>query len=429
MKRVKKLLLLLSVSSAITPAIHALSWQNVTTWATEATDTSVRFLKENKKEIANYLASSTFWYSCAQFGIALGEYRHNSLYDIANNNRSTKKINEFKSFRNGMISAIVTVGLYSLHNKWVQQDLNNRLAQEEQDRSNRFAQLLNNPPRPNQRPVPNQIAPENLTTRFTDIVGDVPEDIQILQDMIQNPNQYEDIGRPKGIILHGPPGTGKTLLARAVAGECGCPFFVRPGGNFNQTFRGTGTANLNNLFNRAREQGTPERPSIIFIDEFDALAARRTHGMDTWSERDNNTTVNTLLNLMDGFTPLDNVIVIGATNNIGCIDEAVKRAGRFELHIEVPLPNQPQRLALWNHYLNNNSLPVGIINQDFRNQLAQQSNNFTGADIKSLIQNYNLRSRFRRQAVNAATFSNNYNAYVQEHAKGTALALANQDTN
>ncbi len=406
----KNLLLILSLNLASMPAIHAFSWQDIKTWTTQAKNTSVQFLTTNKADISGCLGlvsmAYSYWHLLRNLSV-LGKNSAVKSQMLIYPKFSSKlsKMLQPTNFRKAIIPGLIGSGLLYMRKKWSRENLDEQLAQ----------------------PLANQIAPANLTTRFTDVIGEVPEDVRILKDMIQNPNQYNDIGRTKGIILHGPPGTGKTLLARAVAGECGCPFFVMAGGEFNQTYRGSGTASLNRLFANARAQGTPEHPSIIFIDEFDAVAAKRTHGQDMRTERDDNATINTLLNLMDGFTPLDNVIVIGATNNIECIDAAVKRAGRFEQHIEVPLPDRPQRRALWDHFLNTNALPVATIDNDIRTQLAAGSTDFTGADIKSVIQTYNRRSRFRRQPRNVATFTTSYNAYVQEYDKGTALDIVELD--
>lgn len=166
-----------------------------------------------------------------------------------------------------------------------------------------------------------------------------------LVDYLKNPGKYHAVGAklPKGILLIGPPGTGKTLLARALAGEAGCSFFYKTGSEFDEMFVGVGASRVRELFKKAREKA----PSIIFIDELDSVAGTR-RSADPGHSRD---TVNQILAELDGFKQSDNVIIIGATNFEEAIDPAIKRPGRFDKIIHVPLPDIRGREKIFEYYL------------------------------------------------------------------------------
>jgi len=146
-------------------------------------------------------------------------------------------------------------------------------------------------------------------------------------DFLKNPEKYKKLGAkiPRGALLVGPPGTGKTMLAKAVAGEAGVPFLSIAGSDFIEMFVGVGASRVRDLFKKAKEKA----PSIIFIDEIDAVAKKRSMGSTGGNdERDN--TLNQLLVEMDGFTTEQSVIILAATNRADILDDAIKRPGRFD---------------------------------------------------------------------------------------------------
>jgi AFG3 family protein len=152
---------------------------------------------------------------------------------------------------------------------------------------------------------------------------------------LKKPKKYKDIGAkiPKGALLSGPPGTGKTLMAKACAGEAGVPFFYISGSDFVEMFVGVGASRVRDLFKNAKSKS----PSIIFIDEIDAVGRKREGGSGGNDERDN--TLNQLLVEMDGFGTDSNVIVLAATNRMELLDPALTRPGRFDRTIEIDLPD------------------------------------------------------------------------------------------
>ena len=152
---------------------------------------------------------------------------------------------------------------------------------------------------------------------------------------------------PRGVLLVGPPGTGKTLLAKALAGECGASFIAVDGSYFSSMFYGAGIGKVKELFKRAREAA----PCIVFIDEIDGLGRRSAAKEAQGGEQEQNRIINRLLVEMDGFSSLENVIVIGATNHVDNVDEAMRRPGRFDLSVRTSLPTAPERQQLFGLYL------------------------------------------------------------------------------
>jgi len=186
---------------------------------------------------------------------------------------------------------------------------------------------------------------ERPATRFTDVAGytAVKTEISEVVDYLRDPGRYHRAGArgPRGVLMAGPPGTGKTLLARAVAGEARVPFFSVSGSGFVEMFVGVGAARVRDLFEQARARG----PAIVFIDEIDALGARRDHGgMAGSDEREQ--TLNQLLAEMDGFDQAGGVVVLAATNRPDALDPALRRPGRFDREVLVPLPGRAERRAI-----------------------------------------------------------------------------------
>jgi ATP-dependent metalloprotease FtsH len=182
---------------------------------------------------------------------------------------------------------------------------------------------------------------------FKDVAGikDVKEELEEIIDFLREPQKYRelDIRLPKGVLLVGPPGVGKTLISKAVAGEAGVPFFYQSGASFVHIYVGMGAKRVSELFKKAKQMA----PSIIFIDEIDAVGKSR--GEFRNDERE--ATLNQLLTEMDGFEESSGVIVIGATNKIEVLDEALLRAGRFDRRIHISLPDLEERAKTLELYL------------------------------------------------------------------------------
>ena len=178
-----------------------------------------------------------------------------------------------------------------------------------------------------------------VKTTFENVAGleGAKEEVQEIVDFLKNPKKYTALGGkiPKGALLVGPPGTGKTLLAKAVAGEAEVPFFSLSGSDFVEMFVGVGASRVRDLFKQAAQKS----PSIIFIDEIDAIGRARGKSNFSGSNDERENTLNQLLTEMDGFGSNTNVIVLAATNRADVLDKALMRAGRFDRQIYVDLPD------------------------------------------------------------------------------------------
>jgi cell division protease FtsH len=242
---------------------------------------------------------------------------------------------------------------------------------------------------------------ERPTTRFADVAGysAVKTEIGEVVDYLRNPGRYHLAGArgPRGVLMAGPPGTGKTLLARAVAGEAHVPFLPVSGSSFVEMFVGVGAARVRDLFDQARTRA----PAIVFIDEIDALGARRDAGGFAGSdERDQ--TLNQLLAEMDGFEHSDGVVVLAATNRPDALDPALRRPGRFDREVIVPLPNRAERRAILASHARGKHLEPGT---DF-DQVAAATPGFSGADLANLVNEAALTAvRASRTALTAADFA------------------------
>ncbi|HLD33580.1 MAG TPA: AAA family ATPase [Candidatus Nanoarchaeia archaeon] len=217
--------------------------------------------------------------------------------------------------------------------------------------------------------------------KWEDIGGLTPEAREIhevIELPLQKPELFKKIGikPPKGILLYGPPGTGKTLLARAVANSTNSTFIHVAGSELVQKFIGEGAKLVKEIFQLAREKA----PAIIFIDELDALAARRME-MGTSGEREVNRTFMQLLAEVDGFKPLDNVKIIGATNRKDVLDPAIIRPGRLDRLIAVSMPNAKGRLDILKIHVKDVRLAKGI---DLA-EIADKMENFSGAEIRAVV--------------------------------------------
>jgi len=201
---------------------------------------------------------------------------------------------------------------------------------------------------------------EKPDTDFDAVIGaeEAKKALRRVAAFMKDPAQYAAVGAksPRGVLLDGPPGTGKTLLAKALAGECGASFISVDGSYFSSMFLGAGIGKVKELFARARANA----PCIVFIDEIDGIGKRSNGGEQQAGESEQNRIINRLLVEMDGFSPLENVVVVAATNHIGNIDPAMRRPGRFDMTVRTQLPTPPERAAMFELYLAKVKAAAGI---------------------------------------------------------------------
>ncbi|MDB6001566.1 MAG: ftsH [Rhizobacter sp.] len=222
---------------------------------------------------------------------------------------------------------------------------------------------------------------ETPSTTFADVIGasEAKAALQQVTAFMRDPQKYLALGAkpPRGVLLEGPPGTGKTLLARALAGECGANFIAVDGSHFSSMLYGAGIGKVRELFATARKNG----PCIVFIDEFDGIGKRSSGPKVSGGASEENRIINKLLVEMDGFGASDNVVVIGATNHAGNVDDALKRPGRFDLVARVSLPTLHERHGVFERCL-------GLVKSDGRIDamaLARSASGLSHADITNVV--------------------------------------------
>ena len=221
---------------------------------------------------------------------------------------------------------------------------------------------------------------ENDTNvRFKDVAGLDEEKKELVEvvDFLKHPKRFANMGAkvPRGILLCGKPGTGKTLIAKAVAGEAGVPFISMSGSEFIEMFAGLGASRVRKLFEKAKKMA----PCIIFIDEIDAIGARRTS--NSGAETENNQTLNQLLVEMDGFESTETVIVLAATNRPEMLDTALLRPGRFDRQITIQTPDVKGREEILKIHGANKKFEMGL---DFKT-IAEDTAGFTGAELANVL--------------------------------------------
>ena len=236
---------------------------------------------------------------------------------------------------------------------------------------------------------------------FDDVAGLKEAKIEVMEivDFLKNPQKYTKLGAkiPKGVMLVGPPGTGKTLMAKAVAGEAGVPFFSMSGSEFVEMFVGVGASRVRDLFKRAKEKA----PSIIFIDEIDAVGRTRGKVNAFQANDERESTLNQLLTELDGFGPNTGVIVLAATNRPDVLDKALLRPGRFDRHIYLELPNKLERIEIFKVHVRDLKLAKNV---DIE-VLAGLSPGFSGADIANISNEAALiAARKKKKAVEQEDF-------------------------
>lgn len=231
----------------------------------------------------------------------------------------------------------------------------------------------------------NEVHPEEIDVTFENVKGveEAKQELQEIVEFLRNPDKFSVLGGklPKGVLLVGPPGTGKTLLARAVAGEANVPFFHAAGPEFDEILVGQGARRVRDLFHTAKLRA----PCVIFIDEIDSVGAKRTNSvLHPYA----NQTINQLLTEMDGFRQNEGVVVLGATNRRDDLDKALLRPGRFDVEVQVPVPDLNGRKEILQLYLGK----VKMADDVDVNVLARGTTGFTGADLENLVNQAALRA-------------------------------------
>lgn len=232
---------------------------------------------------------------------------------------------------------------------------------------------------------------------FNDVAGleEIKDDLMDIIDFLNNEEKYKsmDAKVPRGILLYGPPGTGKTLIAKAIAGEAKATFIYSSGSEFVEKYVGVGAKRVRMIFERARK----EAPSIIFIDEIDALGAKR----NTESNNEKDQTLNQLLIELDGFNNTSNVIVIAATNRMDLLDDALLRPGRFDRKIYVGNPNFHSRLKILEVHTKNKPLDKKVQLKD----IATKTHGFSGAQLANIANEAALKAiKDKAKKINADNF-------------------------
>ncbi|MBS4536282.1 ATP-dependent zinc metalloprotease FtsH [Clostridium sp. D2Q-14] len=211
---------------------------------------------------------------------------------------------------------------------------------------------------------------------FNDVAGldEVKEEMQEIIDFINNPTRFQKMGAkiPSGILFHGPPGTGKTLLAKALAGETNSNFLYSSGSEFVEKYVGVGAKRIRALFEKAKK----DSPTIIFIDEIDAIGCKR--NLDSNNEKDQ--TLNQLLVELDGFNKDSIVVVVGATNRLDLLDEALTRPGRFDRHIYIGNPNIKAREDIFKVHVKNKPIDISVNLEE----LSRKTHGFSGAQLANI---------------------------------------------
>ncbi|KAI5951735.1 YTA12 [Candida jiufengensis] len=243
-----------------------------------------------------------------------------------------------------------------------------------------------------------------VKTKFKDVAGMAEAKLEVTEfvNFLQNPAKYEKLGAkiPRGAILSGPPGTGKTLIAKATAGEAGVPFYSVSGSEFVEMFVGVGASRVRDLFKTARENA----PSIVFVDEIDAIGKQRSKGNATGANDERETTLNQLLVEMDGFDSTDHVVVLAGTNRADILDKALLRPGRFDRHIHIDNPELQGRKEIFDVHLRKITLERDV-DRDLSGRLAALTPGFSGADIANVCNEAALiAARYNANAVTLRHF-------------------------
>ena len=224
------------------------------------------------------------------------------------------------------------------------------------------------------------IDPEEIDVRFTDVAGcdEAKYELEEVVEFLKDPEKFSVIGAkvPKGVLLEGPPGTGKTLLARAVAGEAGVSYISVSASQFIEMFVGLGASRVRKLFDTARKN----KPCVIFIDEIDAIGKKRASAFSNGGNEEREQTLNQILTNMDGFDKDEGIIIIGATNRIDILDDALVRSGRFDRKVKVSLPDETGRKQILKVHLKDKLVSDNI---DY-DSISRLTSGFSGADLANI---------------------------------------------
>ena len=222
-------------------------------------------------------------------------------------------------------------------------------------------------------------AERKIKITFDDVAGldEEKEELIEIVDFLKKPKKFIEMGAkiPKGVLLYGKPGTGKTLIAKAIAGEAGVPFISMSGSEFIEMFAGLGASRVRKLFEKARKMA----PCIVFIDEIDAIGARRSG--NSGAETENNQTLNQLLVEMDGFSSEETIIVLAATNRPEMLDKALLRPGRFDRQVTIPTPDMKGREAILKIHAKDKKLAENVTLKG----IAEDTSGFTGAELANIL--------------------------------------------
>lgn len=259
---------------------------------------------------------------------------------------------------------------------------------------------------------------KKATVLFKDVAGmeKVKQELRETIEYLKNPAKFKKLGAkvPKGILLVGPPGTGKTLLARAVAGEAQVPFFSISGSEFIEMFVGVGASRVRDMFKKAKES----QPSIIFIDEIDAVGRTRGAGLGGGHD-EREQTLNQLLSEMDGFESHEEVVVLAATNRPDVLDPALLRPGRFDRHIVIDRPGLKERKAILEVHTRNKVLDEGV---DLE-KIARGTPGMTGADLENIANEAALIAiRKNKEKIDMSDFEEARDIILMGHVRDEAIS-------
>jgi ATP-dependent metalloprotease FtsH len=265
-----------------------------------------------------------------------------------------------------------------------------------------------------------KLGSEEAGATFKDVAGQEAaiEELREIAGFLSEPERFQELGAriPTGILLYGPPGCGKTLLARALAGEAGAAFYSISGSDFVELYVGVGAARVRDLFREAREHA----PAIVFIDELDAVGSRRGPAAAVGSSGEQEQALNQILAEMDGFSPLEGIVVVAATNRPDVLDPALLRPGRFDRSVGLERPDEDDRLAILSMHARTRRLEQGA---DLR-ALASRAHGLTGADLANVVNEAALlAARQRKPAISRAELEQGLARILEAPERQRRLAM------